>query len=368
MYHTTPSNSYANLVGNPYPSAIDLDKFFEVNAGLIDPVAYVWGRAPLTDDTPNSGNSGPYPISYSEDSYLIYNPTMMVTSIDDGNNIAFNSAGILASCQSFFVTTKSNNPNISYNGTLIFNNSMRTKAPNTTFARQSATALGDKLWLNLLNDANKKESQIGIAFLEGASDSYTSKEDVKTLRNGKTTFYSIVNDTDLVVNAQSSFTIFKTIPIGITTSNKIGSSLSISIDKKQGVFNNQEIYIYDKLNNSYTDISINNFTFTVSNAIMDNRFVLVFNKTKPESNTNSTSQIQIANNKNNITVISENNKKIKSIEVYDIYTFSINGLQILSLNDINKTQENFFIDKKYKILLLITTLEDGTVIHKKIIN
>ena len=362
VYHNEPSNSFANLIGNPYPSAIDLDRLFEVNAGLIDPVAYIWGRsANFSNDSPGSG-TGPYVLSYNADSFLIYNPFLTI------NNNAFNQEGTLASCQSFFVQTVSNNPDADYNGNLIFNNSMRTKLANNTFAKQSSNEKSDKLWLNVLSDKEEKISQTGFAFIENASDDFFSKEDVKTFRNNKTTFYSIIDNLDLVINVQSPFKNSKIIPLGITTSAAIGTELLISIDKKQGVFNNQEIYIYDKFSNSYNEISTNNYTFKVTSAVMDNRFILVFDKIKIENQVELLSDVNVVNDKNNITVKSENGIKIKSIDVFDIYNFSINGLHLLTLKDVNATQESFTIDEKYKLLLVVTTLEDGTKVNKKITN
>jgi len=152
-------------VVDPYPCAIDLDKLFEVNAGLIDPVAYVWGRSQNFQDTPSSGNSGPDLYNYNPASYLIYNPSMTINpnpfNSDPNTGI---SVGTLASCQSFFVTTIDNNPNYSYHNDLVFNNSMRKTLPNNTFAKQSSHDTGDKLWLNLLDNSATKIMQIGIAF------------------------------------------------------------------------------------------------------------------------------------------------------------------------------------------------------------
>ena len=368
VYHNEPSNSFANLIGNPYPSAIDLDRLFEVNAGLINPVAYIWGRSLSNNDTPSSNNPGPYVLSYSVDSFLIYNPFLTINLNPFNVQPDGTSVGTLASCQSFFVQTVTNNPDSDYSGNLIFNNSMRTKAENNTFARQSENVKGDKLWLNVINNKEEKVSQTGFAFLENASDDFSSKEDVKTFRNNKTTFYSIIDNLDLVINVQSPFKNSKIITLGITTSAAIGTELSIIIDKKQGVFNNHEIYIYDMLNNSYNEISNNNFTFKVTSAVMDNRFILVFDKIEIKNQVATISEVNVINDKNNITVKSENGIKIKSIEVFDIYNFSINELHLLSLKEVNTTQESFTINEKYKLLLVVTKLDDGSIIYKKITN
>ena len=358
VYHNEPSNGFPNLLGNPYPSAIDLDKLFEVNADLIDPVAFIWGRK--IDDTPDPSNSGPYQISYSPDSFIIYNPNMIIIPAATSGNKAFNSEGILASGQSFFVQTTTSP------GSLVFNNSMRTTVPNNTFAKIISTVSNEsKLWLNLKHDASS--NQLGIAFSDKATDDFSSKEDVKAVRNNTTTFYSIIKDTDVIINTLHTFDISKVVLLGVSTTMDIGSTMSISINKKQGLLDNNEIYIYDKLDNSFTEISKIDFTFKVSNAVMDDRFVLVFEKSYNTID-NKYAFVDVINKDHNVTVKSFNNIKIKSISVYDIYTPSISGVKLFEVKDIHKYEEKFDVNREYKLLLVTITLEDGSIINKKILN
>ncbi|WP_395065325.1 hypothetical protein [Flavobacterium sp.] len=367
VYHNAPSNTYTNLVGNPYPSAINLDRFFEVNAGLIDPVAFVWGRSLITDDTPISGNPGPYPLSYNEDSYLIYNPTMIIVpnsfgnaAFDDPLGDGISDSGDLSSCQSFFVQTTT------ASGNLIFNNSIRTKVANNNFAKNSnhqSVEKDNKLWLNLKND--KASSQLGIAFLEKGHNEYNSKEDVKNIVGRSLSFYTKSTLEDLIIDTQSNFNVDNTIPLGVTCLKDSNQELSISIEKVTGDLKNKTIYLEDKLLKIIADITQKPYTFQSDLKFIDDRFVLKFNNLK-SSNEVSKNEVNIIFNNSYLEIISAT-KKIKKIVLNDIYTQSFNSTEIEQLENLNCNNISVCIDEKYKIISVKVILEDGNVITKKMI-
>ncbi|WP_395044376.1 T9SS type A sorting domain-containing protein, partial [Flavobacterium sp.] len=298
VYHNEPSNGFANLIGNPYPSAIDLDRLFEVNAGLIDPVAYVWGRK--VDDTPNNPSSGPYGLNYTEDSYLIYNPTMIVIPSSSSNS-AFNDNdfngisdnGVLASCQSFFVQTVTHTPDYDYNSSLVFNNSIRSKVVNNTFARNSISENQDKLWIDFYN--NNLKSQVGIAFLDKGSDGFNSKEDVKKMFDSKLNIYTNTTNYDLIIDVQSKFNSNKKIPLKLKTVEFENQEFKIEINKSSGKLAQENIYLEDKLLNVIYDLSKSPYTFKLDSNITNDRFVILFNKENDSANSNLTYN-QISNN------------------------------------------------------------------------
>ena len=86
----------SNLIGNPYPSAIDADVFIRTNTEIIDGTIYLW-----THNTPITNNV------YTSDDYAVYNLLGGVgtrTALKSGiNNTKPN--GKIASGQSFFVTS-----------------------------------------------------------------------------------------------------------------------------------------------------------------------------------------------------------------------------------------------------------------------
>jgi hypothetical protein len=366
VYHNAPSNTYTNLVGNPYPSAINLDRFFELNAGLIDPVAFVWGRQ-ATPDIPSSSNPGPYPISYSADNYLVYNPTMIIIpnstnngAFDDPELDGISNSGDLASCQSFFVQTTATA------GNLIFNNSVRTKAENNNFARNANNQHNEKetkLWLNLKND--KQASQLGIAFLENGNDEYSSKEDVRNIVGRDLSFYTKSTSEDLIIDTQSNFNINKIIPLGLTHLKDNNLDYTISVEKVTGDLKGKSIYIEDKLLNKIVDISTKPYIFQSDLKFIDDRFILKFNDVK-SSNDMIKNDVNIIFNNNNLEIISAS-KKIKSIVVNDIYTESFNANEIEKLENLHCNNISICIEEKYKIISIKVILDDGSLISKKMI-
>lgn len=367
-----------NLVGNPYPSAIDLDILFAENSTLIEPLAFVWGRAIIDD--PNNTNTGPNQLNYQEDNYQIYNPTMIIDPVFNGN-IPFNSEGILASCQSFFVRTKdpvggytvTNTGLIEQAGDLVFKNKMRTTAANTTFARLNNaknTVLltethNDKLWVNL-TDNEGYTAQLGLAFLQNATTDYLIGEDVKTVNGRKYNFYTKSTNEDLIIDVQDAFNENKVIPLGITnTSENAQMMFTISIPKKEGVFNTQNVYLHDALLNIYHNLTNGAYTFTTNSAIIDNRFNLVFT-TNPITFTKQvdTNEVIVFIDQNTVKIISSK-KNITSVEVFDIYTANTSGMLIGKSGKVNEKEVTIPVGEVLFINVKIR-LEDGTLITKKI--
>ncbi len=373
-----------NLVGNPYPSSIDLNRFFEVNKDLIDPVAFMWGRTP-SDGLFNYPNPTVYgPISYSEDNYLIYNPSMLLLGNWASNNLPFNENGILASCQSFFIRARKldrttllpiiplNNTGQASNllaGNLVFNNSMRSTSPLNTFARgsNSTTDTNTKLWLNLTDEKTNKTAQIGMAFLESATDNYNPDEDVQTITGRKLGFYSQTDKHDLIINTMGVFNKQKTINLGIVNLLENKSKLTIAVNDKTGELHNHQIFIYDNKIGKITNITLEPYQFDAEDQILDNRFTLLFqNKIETEITDVDQNKIVVFAKDGIVNVSSLTEKRIAAVYVFDLYTPSTSGIEIAKNENINNKLYSFKTDGSYKILNIQVLLEDGTIINKKI--
>ena len=374
----------SNLIGNPYPSPIDLNRLFEVNKDLIDPVAFMWGRTPFDGlyTYPNPTVYGP--ISFSEDNYLIYNPTMLLLGNWTNNNLPFNANGILATCQSFFIRTRKlnrttllpiiplDNTGQSDNqlaGNLVFNNYMRSTSPLNTFARganQSSDGQ-NKLWVNLTNESQHKTAQLGIAFLENGKDNFDPSEDVEAFAGRNLNFYTKQKDKDLIINALSGFNKQKTILLGII--NLLNEKkLTISIDKKSGELKNNDIYLYDNFTSKIFNLTNDSYNFEPTEKIIENRFTLLFqNKVETEISDIEQNKVVIFAKDGLVTINSLTDKIIKSVYISDLYTPSVGGVEIAKNENINNKMFSFRVDSKYKILNIRVLLEDGTVINKKII-
>lgn len=380
----------SNLVGNPYPSAIDLIKFFAVNASVIEPIAYVWSR--LSDEP--TATPGPYGYNYLAGNYTVYTQDF---TLNDQFNGTFVGGNILSSGQSFVVRTikkpedfggvfipaetvpsnitPATHPlqQIISAGNLIFRNVMRTTAPNTTFSRTANASFNmanitetDKLWISL-TDTNNYTVQLGVGFKTNTSANYIQGEDFTSIGGRKYDFYTKSTPEDLIIDIQDAFTTDKIIPLGITNlSENQNQSFTISLPNKTGVFTTQEVYLYDNLLNSYHNLSNSSYSFTTNGVLTENRLSLRFTQNNCNLARNFVENNLVVSIENDTLHIISKEKLIKKVEVFDIYSTNTSGAKIAEIKDINAKETLLVIAPKFKILTVKILFEDGTIINKKI--
>ena len=150
-YNGDNGDSDWNLIGNPYPSAIDVDAFFDANPTVIGSVIYLWTHA----TTPEANNNGNETYNFNSDDYAIINAGS--GEIAGGSSVI--PSRFIPSGQGFFVQGLENDD-------VIFTNSMRMadNSSNTSFFRQQNTLDANKLWLNLTTN-NGAFNQLLIAYV-----------------------------------------------------------------------------------------------------------------------------------------------------------------------------------------------------------
>ena len=342
----------SNLIGNPYPSAIDTAELVADNP-LLTGTFYFWTHdTPIADAAP-----GPWAYNFTNDDYV---------TLTAGTGSNANCAGcpipdrFIDSCQSFFA-------DVNGNGNVTFNNSQRVTSKNDGFYRP-ATSNNDKLWLNF-NASNGEFRQILVGFVAGAEDTYNPYYDGLRFENGAGfDFYSFIPSDPqqrLAVQGLSSFNVEKTIPLGIEITQN--GTHKIAIDHFEGVFENgQAIYLQDNLTDTIHDFANGDYVFSadVASAI-NNRFLLRF--------TNPTLGLsEIENDKFEVAVFNNNDKThlksqkyfIKKVIVYDLL-----GRQLLVADGLNVLDYSFSNSNWSKQALIVKIeLENGTTLTKKIRN
>src|SRR5690606_25973081 len=140
-----------NLIGNPYPSAIDIDLFLTdpANENLVNGTIYLWSHNTAISST----NPGGAAYNYLADDYAKYNLTGGVKTASAAITGGAAPTGKIAAGQGFFIEANSNLANGSYSAT--FKNSMRVANENNQFFRpNNAGALQQlekhRLWLNII--------------------------------------------------------------------------------------------------------------------------------------------------------------------------------------------------------------------------
>jgi uncharacterized delta-60 repeat protein len=349
------SNNSFNLIGNPYPSAIDADALINSNAAVIDGTLYFW-----THNTPITNNL------YTSDDYAVYNllggvGTSASVSSGVNNNIP---DGKIASGQAFF--TKSNSDNRS----VIFNNSMRIIEQNSIFFKtkpqknlKSKGIEKHRLWLNFSNSEGAFKQTL-IGYTAAATNEYDSAFDGQTFDGNQfVDFYSILDEKNLVIQGRAlPFDKSDLVSLGYKT--KIAGDFTISIDQLDGLLENQSVFLEDKIDDVTIDLKKASYTFKTKVGTFNDRFVLRYD-------TNNLETSKFENPENNVFISVKNNVlKVKSTDVNmeRIQIYNLSGRQIYHKDNIMSKD---FIDSKLltvdQVLIVKIVFENGYSMAKKIL-
>ncbi len=345
-----------NLIGNPYPSAISADSLLnnQHNKAFLSGSIYFWTHSTAANNTQK----------YCADDYAMY-------TVGTGG-ISANSSGCIpsdyiASGQGFFVEAK-------LQGNIEFNNDMRIKIGNTNFFKSGSLKVDnsnekDKIWINLYNNEGAF-NQILIGFINGASSSYESNYDgLRFDANNYISFYSIVDDQKLAIQGLPPFQGDEIIPIGMTSNIEEEIELNIELAQVKGIFNEQDIYLFDKTLNKLHLLNKEAYTFKIqSKSELPDRFSLQFdnailNTDAIANDSYENEKLIISKTAQQLIVSTTNKSIISSINIYDIlgrnikhYTTNRSEV-IISKNTFNKQG----------IFILKVQLENSKVLIKKII-
>ncbi|MEZ4855208.1 MAG: lamin tail domain-containing protein [Gelidibacter sp.] len=325
--YINPSVTYNNwnLIGNPYPSAIDAKEFFNNTASYLEGVIYLWSH----QTAPNSNASGNENENFSQNDYAMLN---YVGGIAVGTPSVSGSStpnGFIASGQSFFVIgNKSAVTSAGYYNYPAFNNAMRVTGNNTQFFRTSNAPEANKLWVNLTSD-NGIFNQILVAYIDGATNGFDgmSYDAPRNLSTGLSSIlYTEIPDSDKKYAIQgkdpNSLTLSEVIPIGFYTSITQATIYKLSIAQFEGdFFTNNTVYLKDKLLNLYHDLSASDYTFTSQTGEFNNRFEIVFQTDalsvgEQTLSNNDLSIIELTNGQVKFSI--GHNLSITSVEILDV--------------------------------------------------
>lgn len=343
-----------NLIGNPYPSAIDADTFIDLpaNVPVINGTLYFW-----THNTPITNNV------YTQDDYAVYNKTggtMPAPNTGDGNNTA--PTGNIASGQGFFVEALSD-------GVATFNNSMRILGNNMQFFRPEDAAHTPsqaiekhRVWLNLTNDQGAFK-QVLIGYVEDATNQVDRNFDGAFLDAGNViSWYSLLEGKQFSIQGRAlPFDDADVVPMGYVSA--ISGALTVSIESTDGILSETPIYIEDKLLNIIHNLSEAPYTFTTTAGTFDSRFQILYDTqalANPDFSVNAGVSVAV---KDRVVSIRSTMENLKEVSVYDLL-----GRKLVHKKAIN--QENFSmsdIADGQQSLIVKILLESGKIVNQTII-
>jgi subtilisin-like proprotein convertase family protein len=330
-----------NLLGNPYASPIDADRFLYDNETTIGAL-YFW-----THTVPASG--GVYPVN----NFASY--TTLGGTASAAGGVTPN--GKIQTGQGFYVRTFDF-------GVANFSNFQRLNASTSTqFYRTEEAQEVEKhrIWLNL-NDVNNNYNQILIGYMDGATNAVDNMIDGLILDDSNSVIYSTINSDKYVIQGKSlPFSDEDIVPLGFKAVT--AGVYSLSLENIDGLFIAQDVFLKDMYTNILHDIKQSEYQFSTQEGTFDDRFELVYKSGVLSSNDVINSNDVLVYTQNNQIQISSSKENILSVSIFDVLgrTIFINeniGEKAISINSISANNQALFIKVK-----LIT----GEIITKKVI-
>ena len=358
----------SNLVGNPYPSAINGALFLSGNNLNIEGTIYIWTHNTAIQLASNisNGTAGSGAYAYTSDDYASYNRTGAVAT--SGGTIP---TGNIAAGQSFFTTSLGTNP-------VTFNNKMRLSG--TTIADGSGinqqffkiknskdetekSIEKDRVWLNLTNTQGAFKQTL-IGYITDATNEYDSAFDGESFdSNEYLDFYSINQDKNLVIQGRAlPFEVKDEVALGY--SSTIVGDFEIAIGQVDGALVNKEVFLEDKLLNTTHNLKDSPYLFTTENGVFNERFILSYtNKTLGTDDFENLKYGVLISNKNKEIQIKSSDELIDKIFVYDF-----SGKQLYKKVKVDNTDYKIpNLGPTDQALIVKIVLQNGQTVNKKIV-
>ena len=345
-----------NLIGNPYPSAIDAEKILADpgNANLLGGSFYFWTHNTALKQEPDSETG-----TYSSDDYAMFTVGM--------GGIRASSGGVtpdqfISVGQGFFIEGLSE-------GTLRLRNEMRTAGRSPHFFKPANSKQEDvgKVWLNLFNDRGAF-SQILIGFREGATAGFDKLYDgPRFSANSHVDFYSTLDSLELAIRGEPAFRSPREIPLGVKVKTGGIDSLFIGIDRISGTLGQTEIHLWDHLTGIRHDLRKEPYGFTArEKGAVNDRFRLMLGEPEPGEDPDPAPANAILwfMDQDEIKVRTRNNDIIENMRVFDML-----GRLVLELSP-NRSEGSISADAfaSNSVYVLQLRLPSGQLMTTKILH
>lgn len=357
-----------NLIGNPYPSAINALEFLSTNSSVLNGQVKLWshGSSPSTSNSNQFYNTFAY--NYSSSDYITINFTGSTTP---------GASEIIKAGQAFFVIMQ-DGPTTTTNVT--FNNSLRRNASSNPYANNNFFKNSDtnktatnnseattfdafernRIWLDIV-DSNNNSNRAVIGYVSGATMAEDNLYDAFS-PSSSMRLYSLINEKEFLIQGRAlPFEDTDEVPLGFSVST--AGNYHIAINAIDGLFEgNQEIYLKDELLNVYHDLKSAPYSFTATVGNHNDRFKLVYKNTVLSTTTFTENEVQIAKNNGIIDIVS-GNETMQNVKVFDI-----RGRLIVEKNNVDNNTLSLDVNSVAdQVLIVNITTDENIKIVKKIL-
>lgn len=330
-----------NLSGNPYASAIDADKFIDDNVSSIagqsttTGTIYYWEHSPLNNTHNLEGYQGGYaaytkvggtpPMAPPGIAGLGGNTKIAQRFIPVGQGffvVGSNAGGVINFNNSQRIFVKEPDPNAFE----LFRNGNEVESVTSSNANDNYDSPNyPKIRLGL-NSSTEFHRQILLGFMgNNASAGYNAGYDGIHIDDQVDDMYFTINNMNLIIQGVGNFSTNEKMQITVKASQ--AGIAELMLDDLENFNPDQPIYIYDKLENVYTDIRYSSYKVRLMPGVHSKRFFLVF---KIPNNAITTAAKSNEILENAIDVVFENTNQILKI-TNDSETTSINTVALYNM-------------------------------------
>jgi len=357
----------SNLSGNPYPSALDANAFINDNLTSTTGTLYFWEHY----STNSSHVLVQYQGGYATRNLVGGTAPVAPSGISTSGSSSRVPGRYIPVGQGFFVNGSATG------GTINFNNGQRAfikenDAVNSNpLFRQTASSIVDNQFNNKqdavpseteftkirlgFDSANNFHRQLLLGFMDDkATSGIDTGYDATLLDIQSNDMYFLNTNAKLVIQGDSYFNTASVFPLGVKTATE--GKVKFTLDAIEKLDENQNVYIYDNLTNTYHDIRNQAFEVNLPAGTISDRFSLRFKNTSTLGLDNfgdsKTIAVAFTNNNNSINIKNDVlDRTVKTVTLYNILGQSISSWDIKNEN-------------QSKIEIPVTNVSSGTYIVK----
>ncbi|WP_313213972.1 YDG domain-containing protein [Soonwooa sp.] len=351
-----------NAVGNPYPSNLDLNVLYQNNvSNNPSGIKNITNLIRFWDNTNNEilTQQG---AGYYANQYAIYNLDaglgVPAGSAATGGDLTKIPDGIVKPGQGFIVRA-----NTSGDRVLNFNNGQRIAAANADTPYYKGTSGNtDRFWLSLETPGGIANT-IAIAYNDLATNNNDIYDTSILDANNSDLFYSLSDNQykQAIQSRKGGFADTDAVKLGAKY-YKAGTH-KIKVVKKAGAFDNgQNIYLHDKVLNTYTDISNGAYAFDTQAITDETRFEIVYKSgaVLGANDTHAKNAVVVYKTSDAFVVLSKTGS-ITKVELYDM-----NG-RLLQVNDKAATEQRLSHETLSNGMYLLKITRGQNVEVKKVL-
>ncbi len=353
------SNAVMSFLSNPYPSAIDIDKFFtdSDNASKIIPTIYLWTHS----TNPVLNQEGTH-LQYTPNDFAVYNLLGGIgTEAATNDNLNSIPTGKIASGQGFFIKGST------LGGTVTFKNTYRINDgqayDNSHFYRIINTQQSKhRVWLSIRGNNSFKQTLIG--YMDGATDELDIYDSEMFDGGNPISIYSLLDSgKGLAIQSRAlPFDDSDEIRLGYKTAT--AGDYTIYLDRFDGLFDSEEqdVFLKDEFSGTYHNLKDSSYTFYTDAGSFEERFSLAYRDALSINNPVANVDWKVFTKDGHIQIVA-NGFDIKDIKVYDML-----GRIVNQATNIFATSHSFEVIQANQLLIIKITTVDNQQLTKKISN